>query len=342
VAALLRAAPLLCAFDVDVSQAVPAVACRLLRNEPPFGPLRVHELAVVAPWLGGEADVHALAADLRASASSLSQLVLFFAPLGTQGALDAVVDAALACRLPALVLAGSSLSAASVPALVRLLGGGALKTLLLHHNRAGPLLLSGAEGSAALLAAALRANSTLTELGLTCAHMWHDVAAGETLLQVLTAHATMQSLRLEGNSVRAADRARVGASLGALVAANAPALETLDVSNSLLGDEGLGPLVDALAGNTHLRVMDCSRNSLSDTFILHRLLPAFRANTSLQQLMLVGKDGVGSSPGLCHPWSSWWRSAPPRGSPVAAAAVAVQLPRREAGSVVAARWELYV
>jgi hypothetical protein len=87
--------------------------------------------------------------------------------------------------------------------------------------------------------------------------------------------------------VRAADRARAGASLGALVAANAPALNTLNVSHCALGDEGLGPLVDALAANTHLRVLHCADNDMSDEFALQRLRPALLANTSLRKMTLV-------------------------------------------------------
>jgi hypothetical protein len=257
----------------------------MLRNEPPFGPLRVHKLCV-SPWLGGEADVHALAADLTASASSLSHLNLINAPLAEHGALDAVVDAALARRLPVLWLTACGQSAASAAALARLLGGSALNSLALLHPGEEPLLLSGAEGSASLLAAALRANNTLTELIFARVNVWHDAAAAEALLQALTAHPSVRHLQLQSNTVRAADRARAGASLGALVAANASALQLLDVSDCALGDEGLGPLVDALAANIHLRMLHCHENDMSDAFVLQRLQPALLANTSLHWLTL--------------------------------------------------------
>ncbi len=286
--ALLRAAPLLRVFDVDVKDAAAAVARRMLRNEPPFGPLRLHTLAVMAPWPGGEVDVRAFAADLTASASLLSHLVLWSAPLAGQGALDAVVHAALARRLPTLGLARCSLSAASMPAVVRLLSGTALKTLsIMQDIHAEPLLVSGAEGSAALLAAALRANNTLTSLCLLYSKVWHDIQAAETLLQALTAHTSVRSLWLEGNAVRDADHARAGVSLGALIAAHALALKTLTVSFCALGDEGLGPLVDALATNTHLRELHCSGNGMSDAFVRERLQPALVANMTLRQLVLA-------------------------------------------------------
>jgi hypothetical protein len=298
VVALLRAAPLLRVCHADVSQAAPAVARRMLRNEPPFGPLRMHELPVFPPWRGGEADVHKLAADLAGSASSLSRLCLVQAPLAGSGAMDAVVDAALARRLPCLSLADSSLSAACVPALARLLRGSALNSLSLSLDPgAEPLLLSGAEGSAALLAAALRANNTLTELLLFRANVWHDAAAAETVLHALTAHPSVRCLRLLSSTVRAFDRARAGISLGALVAANAPALEVLDIRACCLGDEGLSPLVNALRRNTHLRELECSGNDLSDAFVLHQLMPALLANGSLRMLTLIRQGDI-VTPGL--------------------------------------------
>jgi hypothetical protein len=297
VEALLGAAPLLRVCHADVTDAAAAVARGMLRNEPPFGPLRVRVLSVLPPWPGSEADVRAFATDLTASMSSLSRLWLIHAPVAGHGALDAVVDAALARRLPALWLSDSKLSAASVPALVRLLGGSALNTLYLHTTGAEPLLLSGAEGSAALLAAALRANNTLITLGLMRANVWHNVEAAETLLQALTAHPSVQTLLLSGNTVRAADCARVGASLGALVAANAPALEVLSVSDCSLDDEGLGPLVDALPASTHLRELYCSGHDISDAFAINRLMPALLANTSLRKITLVSQ-GNAALPGM--------------------------------------------
>jgi hypothetical protein len=298
---LLRAAPSLRVCHAD-TQAAATVACRMLRNEPPFGPLRVHKLIAQQPWPGGEADVHAFAADFKASASSLSWLLLLDAPLDGLGALNAVVDAALARRLPALALFQPSLSAASAPALARLLSGSALRTLLLVDIHDVTLLQSGPEGSAAVLAAALRANNTLAMLGFSSAHIWLDVVAAETLLQALTAHPSLQTLRFDHNVVPAADRARAGASLGALIEANAPVLEVLYVPACSLGDEGLGPLADALAANTHLQLLDFSRNDMSEVFALERLQPALLANNSLRNLTLLGEDDEAdaASPALCQ------------------------------------------
>jgi hypothetical protein len=86
------------------------------------------------------------------------------APLHMPAVLDAVVDAALAGPLQRVALHSCGLSPASAPALARLLSCDAL-TFLDCSDHA---LLDAP--AAAVLAAALRANATLTSLqaGLTC------------------------------------------------------------------------------------------------------------------------------------------------------------------------------
>jgi hypothetical protein len=84
-----------------------------------------------------------------------------------------------------------------------------------------------------------------------------------------------------------ANFAACAAALGALVAANAPALEEINLTYCYLGDAGLGPLVDALPHNTHLRTLNCQYNGISAAFARRRLLPAVRANTSLRKLLLI-------------------------------------------------------
>jgi hypothetical protein len=96
---LLRAAPLLTAFHADVDCMIKQ-ARALLRNEPPYGPLRMHALVVVwdTPDDGTEDVVAAFSRDLAVHAS-LASLTLLWAPLHLPAALAAVVDAALACRM---------------------------------------------------------------------------------------------------------------------------------------------------------------------------------------------------------------------------------------------------
>jgi hypothetical protein len=139
--------------------------------------------------------------------------------------------------------------------------------------------------AAALIADALHANKTLTSLRLPACGLWDDVAGAALLLGALAAHHSLRTLNFNSNLLHDGDQApALGAALGALVAADAPALHELNVSHSGLGDAGLGPLVDALPLNTHLRTLNLSYNNCTDDFVRDRLLPAVRANTSLRLL----------------------------------------------------------
>ena len=86
----------------------------------------------------------------------------------------------------------------------------------------------------------------------------------------------------------------MGGTIGALVAANARALTELVVSQMLLGDAVVRPLVDALAVNTHLRVLNISNNDLTPDFLCDMLLPAIHANTGLRQLSATQQWGFES------------------------------------------------
>jgi hypothetical protein len=174
-------------------------------------------------------------------------------------------------------------SPAAAPALARLLGGGAL-TMLECQNM--DLLDAPA---AAALAAALRANATLTSLMLNNAGVFNDPVAAAELLGALTGHGSFHTLRVAGNRMTAVTEAAAGAALGALVAANTPALTLLDVSWCSLGDDGLRALFQALPANTHLRTLYCSKNDISDAFAASVLLPAVRANASLRMLRSHGE-----------------------------------------------------
>jgi hypothetical protein len=287
---VLDAAPQLQVLRCNVTAPV-RQAVRLLRNETPFGPLRVCFLNV-AKDEGDEgaeeaeeervddADLLALAADMRQHAS-LEGVELEDVPLDTPAVLDAFVNAWLVRGLSMLGLVRCCLSPASAPALARLLGGGALKTLNIVDG--GAQLLDAP--AAALLAGALRANTTLRFLQLSGVDLWRVVHAGACVIGALTAHPSLQCLSFENNlPATAADAAAAGASLGALVAANAPALQQLVLQFSSLGDDGLAPVLDALRANTHLRSLSCWDNDMSNEFARDAFLPAIRANGSLRQL----------------------------------------------------------
>jgi hypothetical protein len=223
--------------------------------------------------------VVALAADMT-SHTHLRRLRLVHASLHTAAALDAVVGAALTRPLTSVALQACYLSPASAPALVRLVGGIALAELEVYG--AGRQLLD--VPAALAVGNALRANSTLTVVSLSSVGLWRDIFAATALLGALTGHSRLRSLTLASNAVGPANQEEAGAVLGALLAANAPALTELDVSWCDLGDEGLRPLFDALPANTHLRALDCGRNWTSEAFARERLLPAVRANSSLREL----------------------------------------------------------
>ncbi len=273
VEAVLGAAPRLRVLAADVSCYDVAEAHRLLRNEGVLAAVRVRKLRVTAD---AEADILALAADLAAHAC-LTDVHLYDASLHTLAALDAVVDAALALQLASLTLLGCNVTPASAPALARLMSSGALTELYVWNGGQEQLL---DQPAAALIADALRANSTLTSLKLQQCRFWEDAAGAALMLGALTAHRSLRMLDFHGNVVQAGDQQApaLGAALGALVAANARALHELDLSYS--------GLEDALPLNTHLRTLNLHFNYCSNDFVQDRLLPAVRANASLRKLVV--------------------------------------------------------
>jgi hypothetical protein len=263
-----------------------AEAHPLLRNEGAFAALHMRKLRFFA-HNEDEAGVLALAAYLPAH-TWLKEVRLDDAPLRTLAVLDAVVDAALALQLASLTLGACHVTPASAPALARLISGGALKELVVWNKR--QQLLD--QPAAAFIADALRANSTLTSFKLQDCGLWHDAAGAPLLLGALAAHRSLRTLDLNNdrdNFGNLAPALRVA--LGALVAADAPALHELNVSHCGLGDAWLGPLVDALSLNTHLRTLHLVDNRCTEAFIRDRLLPAVRANTSLRHLSLQYTPG---------------------------------------------------
>jgi Ran GTPase-activating protein (RanGAP) involved in mRNA processing and transport len=238
-------------------------------------------------------NVPALIADVAAHVW-LTGLHLTSVNINYPAVLDAVLDAALAHRLSAVQLRVSRLSPASVPALVRLLGGNALVEL--HILNINTVLLY--EPAAALLGDALRANTSLTALRLSYCSLWYHPAAGIALCAALAGHPRLRAIDLSYNSVcKNADACAV---LAALVAANAPALQQLDVRHTWLRDAGLGPVTEALCHNTHLTKLNCGGNKMSEAFARDRLLPAVRANTSLRELTVVDDRAPYGAPESAH------------------------------------------
>jgi uncharacterized protein YjbI with pentapeptide repeats len=284
VVAALRAAPRLRALTTDAHVTVP-VAHTMLRNAAPFASLALRRLRVTFTQ-GGDAAVLSLV-DAVAAHASLRGLMLTYAPLDAPALLDAVADAALARRLTHLGLEECSLQPACAPVLARLLGGDALRELFISSGFARQQLLD--EPAAALLGAALRANATLTSLRLTNVGLWRDAAAGAALLRACGSHASLMRVDLSHNHVPIEQREFAGAALAALLAANAPALEEVRVTECWLGDPGLAPLVEALPQNTHVRTLHCEDNRMTDAFGRAQLLPAVRANRGLRRLVVASQ-----------------------------------------------------
>ena len=286
VEALLRAAPHLAALHTNVFVSA-AVARAMLRREPPFGPLRLRALRVGA----AEDDAAVLAlVDSVASHDGLEQLRVSGSTLSLV-ALDAVVDAAKARPLLSVDLEDCSLTAVSVPALARLLSPtdgrpAQLRSLCVQEGFMRTQLFGDFQ-AAALLADALRANTTLARLALVGVGLWRLPAAAHTLLRACTGHASLRALDVSHNHVERKLRAEVGGALAALLAADAPALRELRCSECWLGDPGLEPLVGALASNTHLHELHVDDNRMSESFADAVLLPALRANASLRRLVAV-------------------------------------------------------
>ena len=293
---LAGAAPQLVVFKADVRadvRAHVAVATRALRREPPFGALHVRKLTVVAERdVPGQADLLAFWSAVSGHAS-LNVLQVFDTRLDSPAVIDALCAAAVACKLLSLRISDCHLSPASVPALVRLIRGGVLESLRIDNDNA-PLL---SEATAAQLADALAANRTLTRLRVSYTRFWDDAPAAGTMMRALTGHPHLRELDLSDNSPWEAEQSIAGAALGALVAADSPALQVLIVRYAELGDAGLAPLFEALPRNSHLRELQCCFTGPSEAFARDVALPAVRANTSLRELcgnqdwVFVKQDG---------------------------------------------------
>lgn len=288
--ALLLAAPALQVLEANVTCGF-ATARRMLRNEPPFGPLRLVGLQVDCQ--NADRDIAALSADLAAHRGSpLTSLVLFcdgqpfMEPLRPDE-LESLVTAALPHRLDYVGFFECGLTPATVPALCRLLSSTTLTDLrIVQLTTLGQLL---DEQAAGLLAEALRANRTLVDLSLEA--VLDASACGALVVLALVGHPRLRKLRCElvsGPDVLGgpATGALFGAALGALIAGNSPALQQLSLDQGFDLDEAtLGPLCDALPRNTHLQELCLLEIPMSAAFAAQRLLPAVRANNSLRRLM---------------------------------------------------------
>ena len=255
----------------------------MLRAQGRLAPLRVGQLLLHFPRADWEEQAAAFAAALADATlqPGLTRVRLINADARQEDVMDALVDAMLARRLPGLTLRTCT-PPAGAP-LARLLAGGTLRQLAVSGRalQAVPTFPDGPE-HAAVLADALRGAHALTSLELYGVGLFEDVEAGTLLLGALMAHPSLQTLVVSGEVTR--HQEALGAALAAIVAANAPALRQVSFDRNALGDFGLAPILDALARNRHLRVLDIRRNAMSEELARAALLPAVRACASLRVL----------------------------------------------------------
>ena len=215
------------------------------------------------------ATVHAFAAVVAAH-EPLKRLRII-GRYATRG-VNALFDAAAERRILHLMLVGAFLDAESIPALARLLQRGSLTKLVIG----GGGFPHAPEAGVTELCAALRACRMLTHLDVCLSPPGDaNISTVTELLEAIASLPALSLLDMWGSQVQ--NKAHFGQALGALLAANLPSLRTLIVEDCVLGDEGMAPLLDGLAANTHLRTLECQRNSLSEAFKRDRLLPALAA-----------------------------------------------------------------
>jgi hypothetical protein len=277
---LLGAAPLLQVVEANFLNCFLKEAANMMRGGAPWAPLRFSSLRVLfdRPLMESVLSFAATLAD-AALQPALSELTICSADTSQPDVMNALMDAALARKLNRLAF--SRCTPPAPAPLARLLAGGSLSHLELSYAMAAPLFDAA---GAAVVADALRATTALTSLNLSRAGLCRDMPATAALLGALVGHPSLRALRLDGEQVADDDGAPLGAALAALVAADAPALQHIRISDSALGYAGLAPLVDALSRNRHLRSLNIARTGMSEQFARERLLPAVRANTSLHEL----------------------------------------------------------
>jgi hypothetical protein len=290
---LLQAAPWLERLEMDVRCESVEQALGVLRNVPPFGPLRVRRLCL--PRTYGQAavafsphDWARLVAAMAQAPASFTQLCIEHCWALRAADLESLATMAVSRRLPALRLSGAFHSAAQLVHWTRLVRDGAPAELELSFPWWTDMRAAAADWQR--LCAALRRCTTLRRLrceGLDAAFLWMLIAA-------LEGHASVETLHIawSGDSHYA-----IGAAFAQLVAADAPALRTLRVAGTLT-EKHARPLLLALPRNTHLHTLqleligtlfavDPDGHLPNHAFLEDVLRPAVRANCSLRTLKLL-------------------------------------------------------
>jgi hypothetical protein len=209
----------------------------VLRNEPPFGPVRAIK---VEARLGYESieQIREGAAAL-AGHTWLTDLTIHGLKHDDPGALNALLDAASARRLVDLGVNDCRFGAQHVPALARVLHCGSLEKLF--------MIFPDSEPPGALIAAAFQGSRSLVKV-LLRGGSWQHGGYG-AMLDALKGLPALSRLEVTF-STTSWNEAAAGAALGALLAANSPNFRALFVTNCFL-DRGMQALDAGRKANTH-------------------------------------------------------------------------------------------
>ena len=278
-------------------------------NAPP--PLHLHGLNVWLPSMGGYQDHHL---DLwpefcRAlSQKRLSTLSLVNADMHEGGNTEQLADALGAARVRRLVLfevgtyapfnpirsadgVANNLRRGFVASLVR---AAPLRHL---HIKATQFTNNRTEGyfcveAATALAPALRAATSLRAFVCEDVMLFSAIPVALMILGACTAHPSLHTLDLCNDPAWKADIPEeqalpLAVALESLIMPPGTRLRVLFLCGNKLGDDVLGPLVDALPRAPYVRIVALEDCGLTPAFCEHRLLPAARASPRLAQLHVV-------------------------------------------------------
>lgn len=298
-AAVLEAAPALELLEAHASAFSAASLLPILRDDR----VRLNSLSLTENEgsLSGPS-MHELVAALARQRRTLRSLELEGVPSSL--APDALVAVLLDCPLLVRLEIGyAPISSDLLAALGRLLGAGLLQdfTITLYDTALHHLWTSQA---ALAFAAGLRANRQLTYLSFTNMGLFEarqgNVGAEATILMSLVAHPSLKTVDVADIAHRDKPApAYVSTWLSAMVAANSPSLSQLYAPHLTLSDADMLPFFSALSCNTHLTCIHAPGRRLSLGYLRDVVLPAVKANTSLEELRVP--DDFHSSPTSCFP-----------------------------------------
>ena len=260
-------------------------ALPLLRCEAPCALLHIFKL-YVGDFNNNPQAVLDLAVALPSHSGKINELAVSEAPLQTGAVADALMRGIAEARVSNVFFDNCGLAPASLSGLIRLLQDGCLERLDIRNHAA--LFEEGPELTA--FCHALR-TSRLLALKLKWCQLWRNRTATSELLAALVGHQTLGELSLHNNRVDNTDDAQLaaGEQLASLITHNT-ALEKLDIGWNNLVEASLGLIFEALPRSSTLKELVFYGETVTHEFARDMILPAVRANTSLQTLCFSHDD----------------------------------------------------